>query len=73
MTSVSDESRNVHWFSAQKTPALMFNVQVTRVDAGLPSGGRDYIDPLRAVDAGGGLLRARRLDRHTAYALYARS
>lgn len=37
------------------------------------SGERDYLDPLGAQPAGGGVFRAARMDRDEAYAKYGRA
>lgn len=70
LTSVSDERDNIHWFQALSQPVFMFNIGVVRVNAAIPSGDRDYVDPLGGTAVGNGLIRAARLDRAAAYARY---
>lgn len=73
VTTISDERDNIHWFRALTQPVFMFNIGVYRVDKALPSGDRDYVDPLGGVQLGNGLIRAARMDRRAAYAKYGRA
>jgi hypothetical protein len=72
VSSISDDKDNVHWFRALSPRVFMFNVGVYGVDPGKPSGERDYVDPVRGEKLADGLVRAPRLDRAQAYALYGR-
>ena len=69
VTTISDQRHNVHWFTALDGPVFMFNMQLGGITPGTPSGGRDYLDP-DGEKLGGGLIRARRLQRAEAYKLY---
>jgi len=70
VSTISDESNNIHWFTALTGPVFMFNIQMVGLDPAAPVGGRDYIDPMHGEKLTGGLIRARRLERHEAYELY---
>jgi hypothetical protein len=70
VTTISDDRDNIHWFRALTQPVFMFNIGVYRVNGKLPSGDRDYVDPLGGSHLGNGLIRAPRLDRDAAYAKY---
>ena len=73
VTTISDDHDNIHWFQALTQPVFMFNVGVYRVNPSLPSGDRDYVDPLGGAAMGNGLIRAARMDRKAAYAKYGRA
>jgi hypothetical protein len=70
VSTVSDDSNNIHWFTALTGPVFMFNIQVVGLNPAAPVGGRDYIDPSNGSKLDGGLIRARRLERDEAYHLY---
>jgi len=72
VTTISDDHDNIHWFQALTQPVFMFNVGVSRVNPSLPSGDRDYVDPIGGAPVGDGLIRAARMDRKAAYAKYGR-
>jgi hypothetical protein len=70
VSTISDESNNIHWFTALTGPVFMFNMQVVGLDAAAAVGGRDYVDPSNGAKLAGGLIRARRLEKSEAYKLY---
>ena len=72
VTTISDQRDNVHWFTALDGPVFMFNMQLGGISPGVPSSGRDYLDPA-GEKLSGGLIRARRLSQSEAYKLYGRS
>jgi hypothetical protein len=70
VSTISDESNNIHWFTALTGPVFMFNLQLVGLDPGADVGGRDYVDPSNGAHLAGGLIRARRLEKDEAYRLY---
>jgi hypothetical protein len=69
VTTISDQKHNVHWFTALDGPVFMFNMQLGGISPGMPTGGRDYLDP-NGEKLSGGLIRARRIGQAEAYKLY---
>ncbi len=67
-STVSDHKDNVHWFQARSETAFIFNIHVTDVVAGRPSG-RVYLDP-NGEKLSDGRIRARKLKSAEAYKLY---
>ena len=71
-TSISSESRNVHWFVATSDTAFTFDVVLDNLD---PALGRPYfidlVDPSGAEKLPDGTLRARRIDWDESLRLYA--
>jgi hypothetical protein len=72
VSSVSDEHHNIHWFQGLTEQVFMFNIGVSEIQSGAPSGDRDYVDPANGAMAGDGAMRVPRLTRAAAYARYGR-
>jgi hypothetical protein len=70
LSTVSDESDNVHWFKALTGSVFMFNVAAFGIDGTKNFTGRDYVDPLGGDRLGDGTIRARRLTDKEAFKLY---
>ena len=73
VTTVSDNSTNIHWFKALTEPVFMFNIGVFGINPAKDFSGRDYIDPLGGEKLKDGLIRARRIEVKDAYRLYGKS
>jgi len=72
VSSISDEHHNIHWFQGLTEQVFMFNIGVSEVRPGAPSGDRDYVDPANGAVASDGVMRVPRLTRAAAYAKYGR-
>jgi hypothetical protein len=73
VTTVSDNSTNIHWFKALTEPVFMFNIGVFGINPSKDFSGRDYVDPLGGEKLKDGLIRARRIEVKEAYRLYGKS
>lgn len=73
VSTVSDESDNIHWFKATTEPVFMFNIGVYGLKPKESFTGRDYIDPTNGEKLKDGLIRARRIEKEEAYKLYGKS
>jgi len=73
VSTVSDESRNIHWFKALTEPVFMFNIGVFGINPNESFTGRDYIDPAKGEKLSNGLIRARRIEKEEAYSAYGKS
>ena len=73
VSTVSDESNNIHWFKALTEPVFMFNIGVFGVKPAESFTGRDYIDPSNGEKLKDGTIRARRIEKEEAYKLYGKS
>jgi hypothetical protein len=73
VTTVSDQSCNIHWFKALSEPVFMFNIGVFGINPSEGFSGRDYIDPVGGEKLKDGLIRARRIEAQEAYRLYGKS
>jgi hypothetical protein len=73
VSSISDQSSNIHWFQGLSEHVFMFNIGVYQINPTSPYGERDYVDPLGAESVGNGTLRAARMGRAEAYAKYGRA
>jgi hypothetical protein len=73
VTTISDQSANIHWFKALSEPVFMFNIGVFGINPSEGFSGRDYIDPLGGEKLKDGLIRAKRIEVKEAYKLYGKS
>lgn len=73
VSTVSDESDNIHWFKAMTEPVFMFNIGVYGIKSEESFTGRDYIDPVNGEKIKDGLIRAKRIEKEEAYKLFGKS
>lgn len=71
-TSMSDDRNNVHWLTARSEDCFIFSTKVVRLDETKPFCARINLDVEKAVDVGGGALRARKISGKVAEITYGR-
>ncbi|MEK6302748.1 MAG: hypothetical protein AABO41_18715 [Acidobacteriota bacterium] len=73
LSTISDQSENIHWFVALTEPVYLFNIGVYDIQPGIGYSGRDYVDATGGERLTGGAIRAKKLNQHDAYRLYGKS
>lgn len=70
LSTISDEKNNIHWFKGISDVTFIFNAGIYGLEPKKRLIGRDYIDPNRGEELGGGRKRVRRLSQSEAFKLY---